>query len=117
MPCTVREIKKFNVIKEEVQELQKQGEIPFDKKQEKQRAIEDLYARMREKYNSHAKELENLKKRLREATSQQEKDQLAKEIAELEKELANLHDAMEQMVEFMRDLDRRTISAPAKQDE
>jgi hypothetical protein len=116
MPCFERERKKFEVVRNETQQLRQRGEIPYDKQDEKRKAIEELYARMKQKLDEHQKALERLKKRLREATSQQERDQIEKEIAELEKELAGMHDTLEDMVEFMRDLERRTISLPAKED-
>ena len=117
MPCFNRERKKFEIIKEEVQQMQKAGAIPSDVKDEKRKAIEELYARAKEKYESHKKELERLKKRLREAKSELERAQLEKEIAELEKELEGYHGSFEDMSDFIRDLERRTVNAPSQERE
>ena len=119
MPCWERSKQKFQILKENIQELRNSnnGEIPYDQREEKRKAIEDLYARLKQSLETHQKELERLKKRLREATSEQEREQIEKEIAELEKELEGMHDALEELTEFMRDLERRVISQPSKADE
>lgn len=119
MPCEARMRQKFEVIRQEVDELRKanSGELPFEKKDEKQRALEDLYVKTKQKLDEHMRELEKLRKRLRETTSELEKARLQKEIEELEGEVEKFKDTLEQMVEFMRDLERRTISQPSQQDE
>jgi archaellum component FlaC len=117
MPCYARTKRQFQILKEEISEMRKSGEIPYEKQQEKQRAIEDLYAKLKEKYDSHSKELDRLKRKLKEATSAWEKEQLEKEIAELEGELEGMHNSMQELIDFMRDIERRTISVPTKTDD
>jgi len=105
---------RFEIVKSEIEEMRSKGEMPYDQKEQKRKAIEDLYAKLKESYDTHSKELERLKKRLKDATSELEREQILKEMAELEKELAGMHSALEDLVEYMRDLDRRTVSQPQK---
>lgn len=119
MPCEYRMRRKFEIVREEIKQLQKEnsGGLPFDKRDEKQKALEDLYVSTRKKLDEHEKELARLKERLRKATSELERAQLEKEIAELEVELERFKDVLEQMEDFVRDLARRTISLPAEKEE
>lgn len=107
MPCYAREQKKFQILKTEIEKYK--GTMPYQKKTEFQKSTEELYARTKEKLEDHIKLLESLKKRLKEATSAEERERLEKEIAELESEIEKFQGTLEELIELMRDLERRTI--------
>lgn len=117
MPCEQRMRKKFEIVREEIEQLRKQnsGEVPFEKRGDRQRELEDLYVKTKQKLDEHAKELARLREKLKQTSSELERARLEKEIAELESELEKFHDTLEKMVDAIRDLERRTISQPAKE--
>lgn len=116
MPCSGQKRKKFEILKDEVRNVQAQGNATFTKREDWQRRTEILYADVKRKIEDHERELAKLLRKWREATSEEEKARLKRLIDELEDELNAYRDMLEELVEFMRDLERRTISAPAQQD-
>jgi multidrug resistance efflux pump len=116
MPCYPQRRKKFEILKEEVRQAQSHGTATFTQREEWRRRTELLYDEVKKKIEDHEKELALLLAKLRAATSEEEKARLKRLIDELEAELEEYKDMLQQLVEFMRDLERRTISAPAQHD-
>gem|GEM_PF-4470580 len=99
----------FQIVREEVIRIQNTKNVDSEEQRDTQKNLESFYNRLIERYESHAKELERLKKKLKETTSQSERERLEKEIAELEAELESMKDIVQQMEELIRDLSRRTL--------
>lgn len=116
MPCYPMKRKKFEIMREEVRQAQSQGTATFTQREEWRRRTETLYDEVKTKIEDHEKQLAALLRKLREATSEEEKARLKRLIDELEAELETYKDMLQELVEFMRDLERRTISAPAQHD-
>lgn len=118
MPCYERNKQKWQIVKEEINQLRQKGEAPnYEQKERYRKSIEELYAKLKESLESHDKERERLLKRLKDPNlTEAEREEILKELSELDKELAGMHDTLEQMLEYMRDMERRTISTP-KQNE
>lgn len=111
MPCYERERQRFEVWKTNVQTQSSSGGSFNTKKQREDEAAE-FFARLKQKRDDHLKALSELRRKLKEATSEYEKDRLRKEIDDLEDEIGGFEDTMEQLVEFMRDMERRTVNIP-----
>lgn len=109
MPCEMRLRRQFEVVQREVQKSTGGG--GSDRRPE----LEDLYVKAKKNLEDHIKALERLRKRLREATSEIEKERIRKEIADMESEIEKYQDLLEKMEDFMRDLERRTIKAPSEE--
>jgi len=106
MPCCEMKMRMFEVIKEESKQSSSGGN------EELKRRTEDLYGDVKKKLEDHIKALERLRKKLREATSETEREQIKKDIADLEGEIEKYQDMMEEMIEFMKDMERRRITVP-----
>ena len=116
MPCYPRERKKFEIWRQKKQEQKQKGDTGFNFRKEVNDEGSEMFARLKQKLDDHIKALEDLKRKLREATSESEKARLRKEIEELEKEVQGYEDTMEDLMEFARDLERRTLSIPSQND-
>ena len=114
MPCYPRERKKFEIWRQKKQEQKQKGEAGFNFRREVNDESSDMFARLKQKLDDHIKALEDLKRKLRETTSESEKARLRKEIEDLEKEIQGYEDTMEELIEFVRDVEKRTISIPKK---
>ncbi len=112
MPCDERMRSKWNIVQEELQQMERELPSTEELREKGKRAIEEMAGRVKKAIDDHKKELENLRKRLREATSELEKRQLEKEIAEVEEDLEELQDVLEEIRDFFADLERRTIRYP-----
>lgn len=112
MPCYPRERQKFEVWRTNKQEQRQKNESGFNFRRETDDEAAEMFARLKKKLDEHIRTLENLKRKLRGATSEEEKARLRKEIDALEKEIQGYEDTMEELTEFVREVERRTISLP-----
>ncbi len=116
MPCYPRERKKFEIFRQKKQEQKQKGDGGFNFRKEVNDEGQEMFARLKQKLDDHIKALEDLKRKLREATSESEKSRLEKEIEDLEKEVQGYEDTMRDLLEFVRDMERRTINSPSQND-
>ncbi len=114
MPCYPRERKKFEIWRQTKQEQKQKGDGGFNFRKEVNDPGQDMFARLKQKLDDHIKALEDLKKKLREATSESEKARLKKEIEDLEREVQGYEDTMDDLLKFVQDVARRTINAPSQ---
>lgn len=111
MPCFFREKQRFEIWSEEVQKSNSSGPgLPTEEKKKREDEASELFQRLKKKKDEHIKALEELRKKLRQASTESEKARLRKEIEELEDEIDGFNDVVEKLVEFTRDLERRTIT-------
>lgn len=114
MPCYPRERKKFEIWRQKKQEQKQKGNTGFNFRKEVNDEGNETYERLTKKLDDHIKALEDLMRKLREATSESEKARLRKEIEAMEKEVEGYEKTLDDLFEFVRDVERRTLSIPNK---
>lgn len=116
MPCYPRERQKFEIWRRNKQEQKASGGEGFNFRKELDDEGNTSYERLKKKLDDHLKALEDLRRKLRESTSESEKARLRKEIEDLEKEVQGYEDTIEELIQFVRDVGRRTIGVPSRDD-
>ncbi len=116
MPCYPRERKKFEIWRQKKQEQKQKGDGGFNFRKEVNDEGNETYERLKKKLDDHMKALEDLRRKLREATSESEKARLRKEIEDMEKEVEGYEKTIDDLMEFVREVERRTISIPGQKD-
>ncbi len=115
MVCEARERKKFEVWREQKQEQKQKDASGFNFRKDVNAEGQQMFSRLQQKLEAHIKALEDLKKKLSAATGEDEKARLRKEIEDLEKEIQGFEDTMDELLKFVQDAQRRTISTPTKE--
>jgi benzoyl-CoA reductase/2-hydroxyglutaryl-CoA dehydratase subunit BcrC/BadD/HgdB len=96
---------------EEVEGYGKQDLLPSEIKDKGRDVLERFAGKISFMIEEHKRELERLRKRLREATSESERKQIQKEIEECERDIEELEDILDEIREFLIDLERRIIKS------